>query len=258
MISAANPLAAEAGYNVLADGGSAIDAMIAAQTVLGLVEPQSSGLGGGAFLVYYDAKHKKLTTFDGRETAPMTATPELFQDKEGNPLAFFDAVVGGRSVATPSVVKLMGDLHTRYGNKPWSDLLQPAKHIAEQGFAVSPRLASLIQWDQKRLKSNPDTFRYFFNSHGHPLKAGDIIKNPNYARTLDILGKQGANAFYKGEIATGIATKVQNAKGNPGLLSKEDFLNYRIKERPPTCAAYREYDVCGMGPPSSEAVRKLH
>ena len=251
MISAANPLAAEAGYNVLADGGSAIDAMIAAQTVLGLVEPQSSGLGGGAFLVYYDAEHKKLTTFDGRETAPMTATPELFQDKEGKPLAFFEAVVGGRSVATPSVVKLMGDLHTRYGNKPWSDLLQPAKHIADQGFAVSPRLASLIQWDQKRLKSNPDTFRYFFNSHGHPLKAGDIIKNPDYARTLDILGKQGANAFYKGEIATGIATKVQNVKGNPGLLSKEDFLNYRIKERPPTCAAYREYDVCGMGPPSS-------
>ncbi len=251
MISAANPLAVETGYKILKAGGSAVDAMIATQTVLGLTELQSSGLGGGGFLVYYDAKQGKLTTYDGRETAPLAATPELFQDKNGKPLAFFDAVVGGLSVATPGTVKLMGDLHTRYGKKPWAELLEPAKVLAEKGFAVSPRLAELIKLDQARLKTYPDTRRYFFDDKGKPLTEGTIIKNPAYANTLEILQKQGAEAFYQGAIAKEIAVKVQHAKGNPGLLSKEDFTAYRTKERPVVCSPYREYDICGMGPPSS-------
>ena len=251
MISAANPLAVETGYKILKAGGSAVDAMIATQTVLGLTELQSSGLGGGGFLVYYDAKQGKLTTYDGRETAPLAATPELFQDKNGKPLAFFDAVVGGLSVATPGTVKLMGDLHTRYGKKPWAELLEPAKVLAEKGFAVSPRLAELIKLDQARLKTYPDTRRYFFDDKGKPLTEGTIIKNPAYANTLEILQKQGAEAFYQGAIGKEIAVKVQHAKGNPGLLSKEDFTAYRTKERPVVCSPYREYDICGMGPPSS-------
>ena len=254
MISAANPLAVETGYKILKSGGSAVDAMIATQTVLGLTEPQSSGLGGGAFLVYYDAKKGKLTTFDGRETAPLAATPELFQHKNGTPLTFFDAVVGGLSVATPSTVKLMGDMHARYGKKPWAELLAPAKALAEGGFAVSPRLASLIELDQARLKTYPDTRKYFFDYKGKPLTEGTIIKNPAYANTLKILQKQGADAFYQGNIAEEMATKVQHAAVNPGLLTKEDFQSYRTKERPVVCSPYREYDICGMGPPSSGAL----
>ena len=251
MISAANPLAVQAGYGVLKAGGSAIDSMIATQAVLGLVEPQSSGLGGGAFLVYYDASKKELTTFDGRETAPMAVTPEFFQNEKGKPLEFFDAVVGGRSVGTPGTVKLMAELHTRYGKQPWPDLLKPAQTLAENGFEVSHRLASAIQGDKERLMRYPDTRRYFFKNNGQPLSEGDVLKNPEYAATLVTLAKQGAKAFYQGQIAADIVKKVQGIKDNPGLLTRKDLAHYRIKERPVICAAYRQYDVCGMGPPGS-------
>lgn len=251
MISAANPLAVQAGYDVLKAGGSAIDAMVATQAVLGLVEPQSSGLGGGAFLVYYDASKKELTTFDGRETAPMAATPELFQDDKGKPLKFFDAVVGGRSVGTPGTVKLMADLHARYGKRPWPDLLKPAQTLAEDGFKVSFRLASSIQRDKERLSRYPGTRDYFFKDDGKPLFGGDVLKNPEYSATLATLAEQGAKAFYQGEIGTDIVNRVRGIKDNPGLLSQKDLAHYRIKERPVTCAAYRQYNVCGMGPPGS-------
>jgi gamma-glutamyltranspeptidase/glutathione hydrolase len=254
MVAAAHPLAVQAGFDVLKKDGSAIDAMVAVQAMLGLVEPQSSGLGGGAFVVYYDAQQKKLTTFDGRETAPLSVTPELFQDTQGQPLSFYDAVVGGRSVGTPGTVKLMGELHNRFGRVPWQQLLQPAIVQAEQGFTVSPRLASAIAADQQRLSRYPDTLAYFFNQEGQPLQAGERLKNPAYADTLKILAEQGAHAFYSGEIAQDIVNKVQQAEGNPGYLQLADLAVYQVKERPPVCAPYLNYQVCGMDAPSSGAL----
>ncbi|RKF15647.1 gamma-glutamyltransferase [Alginatibacterium sediminis] len=253
MVSAANPLASQAGYDVLKQGGSAIDAMIAVQTVLGLVEPQSSGLGGGAFLVYYDAQSKQTTTFDARETAPLAATPELFLDEQGQPLKFFDAVVGGRSVGTPGTVKLLGDMHDQFGKTAWNELLSPAIELATEGFKVSPRLASMIAADQERLSTHPDTLDYFFDSEGSPLKEGVQLKNPEYAETLELLAEHGADYFYRGEMAQTIVDKVQ-AVSNPGVLELIDFVSYTVKQRPAVCQAYREFEVCGMGPPSSGAL----
>lgn len=254
IVAAANPYAVEAGYQVLKEGGSAIDAMVTVQTVLGLTEPQSSGLGGGAFMLYYDAKKRQLTTFDGRETAPLTATPELFQDEKGNPLKFFDAVVGGRSVGTPGTVKLMSDTHQRFGKLDWASLLQPAKQLAEDGFIVSPRLAGAIAKDQDRLSRYPDTRDYFFTADGQPLPEGYRLTNKDYAVTLGLLAKEGAEAFYHGKIGQELVRKVQGITDNPGLLTETDLKSYRIKERPAVCAPYRSYDVCGMGPPSSGAL----
>lgn len=254
MVAAANPHAVKAGYDVLKAGGSAMDAMVAVQAMLGLVEPQSSGLGGGAFLVYYDAQSKKLTTFDGRETAPMAATPELFQDDNGKPLKFYDAVVGGRSVGTPGTVKLMAEMHARYGTQKWGDLLEPARTLAEEGFEVSARLAGAIENDKKRLSRYPDARAYFFDAQGLPLKEGNKLKNSEYAQTLETLAREGSAAFYEGRIGRDIVNKVQSIQDNPGLLSRQDLSNYRIKERDATCAPYRQYDICGMGPPSSGAL----
>ncbi|MCZ2723164.1 gamma-glutamyltransferase [Marinomonas sp. 15G1-11] len=254
MVAAANPLATQAGYDVLKAGGSAIDALVAVQMMLGLVEPQSSGLGGGAFVVYYDAKSKQLTTFDGRETAPIEATPELFQDENGKPLKFYDAVVGGRSVGTPGTVKLMGSLHDKYGRLSWHQLLQPALETARNGFPVSERLSSSIEGSKSRLSRYPETRAYFFDSDGNALKEGRLLKNKAYADTLVTLATQGANAFYTGYIADDIVKKVRGIDDNPGVLSKTDFTSYTIKERAPTCLEYKEFDICGMGPPSSGAL----
>ncbi|WP_034835946.1 gamma-glutamyltransferase [Endozoicomonas numazuensis] len=253
MVVAAHPLAVKAGDEVLRKGGSAADAAIAVQLVLNLVEPQSSGIGGGAFTLYFDAQKNTLTTLDGRETAPSEATPTLFQDDNGKPLKFYDAVVGGRSVGTPGTVKLLEDLHQRYGKRPWSELFQPAIKLAEEGFTVSPRLASLIAKDQKRLSRYPNTRQYFFDEKGQPLQAGAVLKNPEFAKTLRLIASRGSKAFYEGQLADRIVKTVREAKGNPGLLSKKDLRNYQIKERTPVCSGYRQYSVCGMGPPSSGA-----
>tara|TARA_R110001606_G_scaffold375489_1_gene533802 strand:+ start:347 stop:2107 length:1761 start_codon:yes stop_codon:yes gene_type:complete len=254
MVATANPEASKAGYDVLKAGGSAIDALVAVQMVLGLVEPQSSGLGGGAFVVYYDAENQKLTTFDGRETAPQEATPELFQDENGEPLSFYDAVVGGRSVGTPGTVKLMGELHDRYGTMPWEDLLAPATKLAQEGFIVSPRLADAIKGSEERLARYPETKAYFFNLDGTPLEAGSRLQNAQYYETLRFLATYGADEFYTGQIAKKIVSQVRGALDNPGVLSEQDFLSYRVKERAPVCLPYKEYDICGMGPPSSGAL----
>ena len=254
MVATANPEASKAGYDVLKAGGSAIDALVAVQMVLGLVEPQSSGLGGGAFVVYYDAANQKLTTFDGRETAPQEATPELFQDENGEPLSFYDAVVGGRSVGTPGTVKLMGELHDRYGTMPWEDLLAPATKLAQEGFIVSPRLADAIKGSEERLARYPETKAYFFNLDGTPLEAGSRLQNAQYYETLRFLATYGADEFYTGQIAKKIVSQVRGALDNPGVLSEQDFLSYRVKERAPVCLPYKEYDICGMGPPSSGAL----
>lgn len=254
MVTAANPIATQTGADVLEQGGNAIDAMVAVQLMLGLVEPQSSGLGGGAFLVYWDSDKQKLTTYDGRETAPLAATPQLFLDDKGQPLQFYDAVVGGRSVGTPGTVKLLWDTHQQYGKLEWKKIIQPVIKLAEQGFVVSPRLASLIEGDSERLSRFPATKAYFFNPDGSPKVAGTILKNPQYAQTLTAIAEKGAMAFYQGDIAQDIIDTVQNAPGNPGVLAQSDFDTYQIKQREPVCAAYQSYDVCGMGPPSSGAL----
>jgi len=226
MVATANPVASQAGYDVLKAGGSAIDALVAVQMTLGLVEPQSSGLGGGAFAVYYDAKEQKLTTFDGRETAPMAATPELFQDDKGEPLSFYTAVVGGRSVGTPGTVKLMGELHDKYGTLPWKDLLEPAAKIAQEGFIVSPRLAEAIKGSADHLSRYPKTKSYFFNHDGTPREAGSRMTNTAYYKTLNLLAIYGPEEFYTGQIAKDIVSQVQIIADNPGVLSEQDFANY--------------------------------
>ncbi|MGP4671501.1 gamma-glutamyltransferase [Agrobacterium salinitolerans] len=254
MVAAANPLATKAGRDVIAAGGNAIDAMVAVQTVLGLVEPQSSGLGGGAFLVYYHAESGKLTTLDGRETAPMEATPKLFLDENGQPLKFMNAVIGGRSVGTPGTVRLLEEAHKRYGKAEWASLLKPAETLATEGFQVSPRLASLIASEGDRLKTYPEARSYFFDTAGAALQAGTSLKNPSYAETLAMIAKGGADAFYKGQIAEAIVKTVREAADNAGVLSLSDLANYRVIEREPVCFIYRALDVCGMGPPSSGGV----
>lgn len=253
MIAAANPLAVEAGAEILRAGGTATDAMVAVQVVLGLVEPQSSGLGGGAFLVWYDAASGELTTLDGRETAPLAATLRLFQDDAGQPLKFYDAVVGGRSVGTPGTPALLEEAHRRWGRANWPSLFTTATRLAQEGFTVSPRLAQLVEGGAERLARFPDTAAYFLPD-GKPIAVGVTLKNPNYAKTLQTLATQGADGFYTGPLAAKIVETVQTAPGNPGVLSATDLAIYQIKERAPTCASYRAFEVCGMGPPSSGAL----
>ena len=250
MIVAANPHAAQAGARMLAQGGSAADAMVAAQAVLGLVEPQSSGLGGGAFLLWHDGETGALVTLDGRETAPLAATPRLFQDATGAPLGFFDAVVGGRSVGTPGTPALLEAAHRRWGRLPWARLFDPAVALAEQGFAVSPRLAALVAADAEHLATDPETAAYFLPG-GVALAPGQIRRNPAYAETLRRLARDGAAGFYTGPVAADIVAKVTGAPGNPGLLSALDLAIYQVRERPPVCGRFRDHEICGMGPPSS-------
>ena len=200
MVSSANPHASRAGDLMLREGGNAIDAMVAIQLVLGLVEPQSSGLGGGAFLVYFDAANDKLTTFDGRETAPLAVTPDLFLDETGQPMYFFDAVVGGRSVGTPGTVKLLYETHQKYGELEWAKLFEPAIALAENGFEVSPRLNALITASAETLFQFPETRKYFMSEEGVPLFVGTRIKNPAYAQTLEQLRKAEPTHFTRARL----------------------------------------------------------
>ena len=254
MVSAANPHASRAGVDILENGGNAVDAMVAVQLVLGLVEPQSSGLGGGAFLVYFDAGKETLTTYDGRETAPAAATEDMFLDKTGNPKHFFDAVVGGLSVGTPGTVKLLYETHKKHGQLPWKDLFQSAISLAEDGFEVSERLNALVTYAAQSLYRYEPARSYFLTEEGVPLYPGTLLKNPAYAQTLKAIANTGPEAFYSGTLAQSIVDTVQQAEGNPGRLSLEDLTAYEIKERVPVCINYRGFEVCGMGPPSSGAL----
>ncbi len=253
MVAAANPLAVEAGTRVLREGGTAADALVAVQLVLGLVEPQSSGLGGGAFLVWYDAESGTLTTLDGRETAPLAASPTLFQDEAGEPLSFYDAVVGGRSVGVPGTPALLHEAHERWGDAPWESLFTEATTLAQDGFEVSPRLAAMVVQDAVRLFRFGATRDYFFPA-GQRIEPGDRLKNPAYADTLRRFAEEGAAPFYTGDIAADIVTAVTQAEGNAGVMAAVDLAIYRVKERAAVCAPYRGFDVCGMGPPSSGAL----
>ncbi|WP_417205782.1 gamma-glutamyltransferase [Antarctobacter sp.] len=253
IVAAANPHAVQAGAEVLRSGGSAADALIAVQTVLGLVEPQSSGMGGGAFLVWHDGATGEITTLDGRETAPLAATPRLFQDAEGNPLKFWDAVVGGRSVGVPGTPALLQAAHDKWGKADWADLFDPATRLAEGGFAVSPRLAGLVAGDADRLGRHGPTKAYFYPG-GAPIAEGTMLTNPAYAEVMRAMAADGAAAIYAGPIAQDIVNTVQGFTANPGVMTLRDLAAYEVKERPAVCAPFRGHEVCGMGPPSSGAL----
>ena len=247
MIVAANPHATDAGAQMLAAGGSAADAAIATLLALNVVEPQSSGIGGGAFALVHDGIG--ITSFDARETAPMSATPDLFF-VDGQKLGFVDAVLSGRSIGAPGLMRLIGTLHERYGVLPWADLFQPAIKLARDGFAVSPRLEGLLAGAEERL-SGTDVATIFFRD-GAPMTAGMLLTQPALAETLATLARDGADAFYEGPIAEAIAARVATPP-IPGALTTDDLAAYDVVERRAACAPYRGYSVCGMGPPSSGA-----
>ena len=254
-VAAANPLATDAGYRVLKAGGSAIDAAIAVQMVLTLVEPQSSGIGGGAFLLH--AAGSQVEAFDGRETAPMAADEKLFIGADGKPLPFYDGVVGGRSVGTPGVVKMLELAHQQHGKLPWAQLFTPAIELADNGFKVSARLASLLK-DDKYLKLDSTAAAYFYQPDGSPVDVGSTLKNPALADVLRQIASGGSNALLTGKVAQAIVSKVQSHPTNPGKLALNDLANYQPKKREPICHDYRArsktYLLCGMPPPSSGAM----
>ncbi len=247
MIVAANPLAAQAGAEILKAGGSAVDAAIAAQLVLTLTEPQSSGLGGGALLLYAD--DKTTDAYDGLETAPAAATERLFLDRDGKLLGPAQTVAGGRPVGVPGTLRMLELAHRAHGKLPWKRLFQPAIKLADQGFPISPRLAALIAGDPY-LRADPAARAYFYEQDGRPKTAGTLLRNPAYAATLRQLAAGGANPFYSGAIAREIAAKVGQS-ANPGLLTQQDLGRYRALPRTPFCGDYRKWTLCGMPPPAS-------
>nr|WP_262416130.1 gamma-glutamyltransferase [Pseudomonas fluorescens] len=250
MAAAANPLAAEAGREMLRQGGSAIDAAIAMQAVLTLVEPQSSGIGGGAMIVLWDGK--QVRTYDGRETAPAGATEKLFLRADGQPMSFPQAQIGGRSVGTPGVLRALEMAHKQHGRLPWAKLFEPAIKLAEQGFAISARLHSLLEADPV-IRQSPDMAKYFLNADGSVKAVGTRLQNPALAAVLKRIATEGADALYKGPIAEEIVAKVQG-HANPGSLSLSDLQRYQAKERAPLCTDYKRWQVCGMPPPSSGGI----
>lgn len=257
MVVTANPLATAAGEKILRRGGTAVDAMLAAQSVLGLVEPQASGLGGGAFVVYYNAKTGKTTTIDAREKAPAAATEDRFQG-----LGFFDAWQSGLSVGVPGVPRLMEFMHDKYGRLPRKHLFKTAIQLAEKGFPLTARssdqvaglLARNTSCSDRLFFSDPTAFEYFVNTDCTAKPAGTLILNKEYAKTLTALSHQGADAFYTGDIASNIAAAVQGDLRIGGDMTPEDLANYQVVEREPVCFDYRGHNVCGMGPPSSGAL----
>ena len=256
MIAAANPLAAEAGREILRAGGSAVDAAIAAQLVLNLVEPQSSGIGGGAFLLHYAGDSGAMVAYDGRETAPAVATPDLFMTADGTPMGFWEAVVGGRSVGVPGLLRMLELAHQDHGRLPWARLFEPAIRLADEGFAISPRLHALVSRD-RFLNGTPDAAAYFYAADGRPKPIGTPLRNPAFAATLRAIATGGADAFYEGTIARDLVAAVAAVPGNPGLLSLPDMAGYRAKRRDVICAPYRVWRVCGMPPPTSGGITLL-
>ena len=253
MAAAANPLATAAGQQMLRKGGSAIDAAIAMQAVLTLVEPQASGIGGGAFIMYWDGH--KVQAFDGRETAPAGADKRMFLDAAGKPVAFTDAQIGGLSVGVPGVLRALQMAHEQHGKLPWNELFEPAIRLASEGFAVSARLHSQIVAD-KFIAQSPALAKYLLTEQGQPLPVGTVLKNPELARTLQAIADRGVEAFYQGAIAQAMVEQV-NSHPNPGSLSLADISGYRAKERHPVCGDYKQWRVCGMPPPSSGGVAVL-
>jgi len=254
MVVAANPYASRAGLKILRRGGNAVDAMVTVQLVLGLVEPQSSGIGGGAFLLYWDAGEKKLLSYDARETAPAGISPTQFMREDGTPIDFMDAVVGGKSVGVPGTPKLLFEVHGKHGKLPWKDVVEPATQLARQGFEVSPRLNALISRSAASLARFKAPREHFFTEEIVPLPAGTLLKNEAYAKTLEAFSMQGDTIFYGGYIGKAIVETVRNAPDTPGDMQLSDLERYEIKERDPVCYDYRGHMICGMGPPSSGGI----
>lgn len=254
-VAAANPLATDAGYQILKAGGSAIDAAIAVQMVLTLVEPQSSGIGGGAFLLHSNGR--AVEAFDGRETAPMAADEKLFIGADGKPMPFYDGVVGGRSVGTPGTVRMLEMAHKQHGKLPWAQLFAPAIQMADSGFRVSARLGTLLK-DEKYLKNDATAAAYFYKADGSPIDTGSLLRNPALAEVLRQIASRGSDALLTGPVAQAIVSKVQGHAGNPGKLAMGDLAGYQAKKRDPICFDYRvkaqTYRLCGMPPPSSGAI----
>jgi gamma-glutamyltranspeptidase/glutathione hydrolase len=255
LVATANPAATRAGAGILAQGGTAADAAVAVEAVLGLVEPQSSGLGGGGFLLYYDAKTQRLFAYDGRETAPAATRPGQFLGPDGNPEPFLDQVVGGKSVGVPGAVAMLALAHRAHGQLAWRDLLVPAIDLAENGFAVAPRMNKMIG-SMPTLKSQPEARAYLFDAGGRALAVGTRVRNPDYAETLRTLS-DNPNALHEGPIARAIVNAVANAPQNPQHMTLADLGGYQSRERAPVCAPYRTLRVCGMGPPSSGGIAVL-
>ncbi|MFE8645931.1 gamma-glutamyltransferase [Sphingomonas sp. NCPPB 2930] len=263
MVVTANPLASKAGCEVLKKGGTAADAAVAVQAVLGLVEPQSSGLGGGAFMVYYDAKTKKVQAYDGRETAPAAATENYLRwvsDTDRSQPQPGGARASGRSIGTPGAVRMLELAWRDHGQRPWSELFTPAIGLARDGFRISGRMADAIA-GASGLKRDAEATAYFFNADGTPKALGTLLQNPAYASTLGTLAAGGADAFYTGPIAQGIVDKIKATSGGspavaitPGLTTLSDLAGYQAKRRDPVCTTYRAYWVCGMSPPSSGGI----
>jgi gamma-glutamyltranspeptidase/glutathione hydrolase len=259
MIVAANPLASKAGADMLAAGGSAADAAIAAQLVLTLVEPQSSGLGGGGFMTFYDHAADRLIVYDGRETAPAAATESLFLGPDGQPLPFMNAAIGGKPVGVPGIVRLLEAVHKDYGKLPWAKLFEPAIKLAEDGFAVTPRLNWWLTSAKDFLSTAPDLKSHYYKADGSPLQVGDIYKSPELAKTLRNIAEHGAAAFYAGPLAEEIVKAVNQGVGaeghpNPGVMTLEDLKNYQAIKREAVCGPYRRFEICGAGPPSAGTI----
>ncbi len=255
MVAAANPHAARAGVEILRAGGSALDAAIAVQMVLNLVEPQSSGIGGGAFLLHWDAKAKKVSAYDGREAAPAAARPDRFLRADGTPMGLGEAISSGRSIGVPGVLRLLELAHAKHGRLPWARLFQPAIRLAETGFAVSPRLHRLIAADPL-LPRLPTARAYFYLPDGSPLPVGHRLKNPELAAALRRIAAEGADAFYRGDMARDVVAAVA-AHPRPGDMTEADLAAYRALEREPVCGNYRAHRICGMPPPSSGGIAVL-
>ena len=255
MVAAANPLAVAAGREMLRAGGTAVDAAVAVQMVLNLVEPQSSGIGGGAFMLFHNGRNGLLTAYDGRETAPAAAKPDRFLDAQGKPLDFYDTVVGGRSVGVPGTLRLLELAHRQYGRLPWARLFAPAITLAEQGFPVSPRLHTEIA--NERHMQQERARAYFYRPDGTPLAIGETLKNPAFAATLKRIAAEGADALYKGDVARDIADTARSYAANPGDVTEADLAAYKAKVREPVCGGYRGYRICGMPPPSSGGIAVL-
>ncbi len=262
-VAAANPLATKAGYQVLKAGGSAVDAAIAVQMVLALVEPQSSGIGGGAFLLHFDGRN--VEAFDGRETAPAAATETLFIGADGQPLPFMQAVLGGHSVGTPGTLRILELAHRQHGKLPWASLFEPAIALAENGFAVSARMHTLLASEQ-HLKKDATAGALFYDAGGAAWPVGHLLKNPELGAVLRLIARDGANALMQGDIAQAIVIKVRQHAERPGRLSLSDLAQYEAKKRSPLCFDYlartpwreaandKEYRICGMPPPSSGTI----
>ena len=256
-VAAANPLAAQAGREILRAGGSAVDAAIAVQMVLTLVEPQSSGIGGGAFMLHFDGQ--RTVAYDGRETAPSGVTDTLFMGADGRPMAFLGAAVGGRAVGVPGAVTMLAMAHRQYGRLAWQELFVPAINLARQGFSVSPRMAALLA-AETRLQDDPVAKAYFYDAQARPWPVGHVLRNPELAEVLQVIASGGPSALMTGDIAHAIVHKVQGHSGNPGKLTTADLETYRAIVREPLCVDYpvpqfdKEYRICGMPPPSSGAI----